>query len=481
MSSGKVLLVNPNQMKPVVAPIGLDYVGEALKEAGYEVDVLDLAFSRDPEASIARYFAFNSVDAVGVTVRNTDDCYYASQDFIIPKVKTVIAHIKARTDAPLVLGGVGFSLMPERILRYCDVDLGICGEGEVSFPKLLARLGNVEDYGAVSGLVYRIDGEFKRNPQWPLDPSQLPHQRRDVIDNPRYFREGGMGGIETKRGCEGRCIYCADPLSKGTRIRLRPPDQVAGEVEALLEKGVDHLHICDSEFNLPIEHAEAVCQEMIKRGLGDKVRWYTYASPIPFSDELAGLMKRAGCVGIDFGVDSGDDGMLHRLGRDFSREEIMNTARICHRQGMIFMYDLLLGGPGEDEESIRATIETMKEASPSRIGVSIGVRIYPGSALASIVGREGITRENPNLHGRVEGNEDFFFPIFYISSKVGKGITSYVARLVGGDERFFFATEEEVDRNYNYNENSVLVEAIKKGYRGAFWDILRRISEEPSE
>jgi hypothetical protein len=61
---------------------------------------------------------------------------------------------------------------------------------------------------------------------------------------------------------------------------------------------------------------------------------------------------------------------------------------------------------------------------------------------------------------------------------VGPGINAYIGELIGGDERFFFASPDEVSQNYNYNENSVLVEAIKKGYRGAFWDILRKIKEE---
>jgi len=62
--------------------------------------------------------------------------------------------------------------------------------------------------------------------------------------------------------------------------------------------------------------------------------------------------------------------------------------------------------------------------------------------------------------------------------EIGDEITSYVGKLINGDKRFFFASPEDVDQNYNYNDNSLLVNAIKRGYRGAFWDILRRISEE---
>jgi radical SAM superfamily enzyme YgiQ (UPF0313 family) len=287
-----------------------------------------------------------------------------------------------------------------------------------------------------------------------------------------------MGNVESKRGCPKGCIYCADPVGKGKKLRLRSPKSVADEIEALLGKGVDHLHFCDSEFNIPENHARDICLELVKRGLGDKIRWYVYASPKPFSQELATLCKRAGCAGIDFGVDSGCDAMLRRLGRDFSVEDLSRTAEICHQEGIIFMYDLLLGGPGETRESMKETIDTMKKLSPDRIGVSFGVRIFPQTKLAALVKRQGLLKENPNIRGKVVGNDNFFAPVFYLSSGLGPDAPDYLSPLIGGDERFFFVSPSEGERNYNYNDNTVLVSAIKAGYRGAFWDILRRIGSK---
>jgi len=114
--------------------------------------------------------------------------------------------------------------------------------------------------------------------------------RRRTIDNLRYFREGGQGNVETKRGCNQHCIYCADPAGKGTHLRLRPPEAVAGEIRNLLAQGVDVLHLCDSEFNIPGEHARAVCDELIRQGLGERARWYAYLSPTPFDVDLARRM-----------------------------------------------------------------------------------------------------------------------------------------------------------------------------------------------
>ncbi len=477
----KVLLVNPNQMKPAVAPIALDYLASALTKHCFQVDVLDLCFSPDWTEDIDRYFTDNSPIAIGISLRNTDDTSLSGQDFFIPRFKEISDYIKERTSAPLILGGAGFSIMPEAILDYYGLDLGISGDGEYSLPFLVENLVSNQDYNSVPGLVYRTDNGFRRNPPSYIDLNNIPTPGREAIDNGRYFAEGGMGNIETKRGCNKGCIYCADPLGKGKAFRLRSPESVVDEIESLLGTGIDYFHFCDSEFNLPASHAEEVCREIIRRSLGSRVRWYTYACPAPFTEEMSTMFQRAGCVGINFGADSGSDLVLRALGRDFGADDLVRTAGICHKQGIVFMYDLLLGGPGETKETLRQTVELMKALSPSRVGAALGVRIFQGTRLASMVQEMGPLNQNPNLHGNMNGNEQFFAPIFYLSSDLGEDALQYLADLIGGDERFFFMSPNQAnDKNYNYNDNLILVEAIRSGYRGAFWDILRRLSIDKS-
>jgi radical SAM superfamily enzyme YgiQ (UPF0313 family) len=473
-----VLLVNPNQMKPAVGPIAIDYLSASLKSEGFAVEVLDLCFTEDCATAIDQCLQSRTFDAIGVSIRNTDDCYYTGQAFFLPYHRDLVRMLRERTNCPLILGGVGFSIMPESILRFCGADLGIAGDGEWALPSLLHRLFKGEDYSDIPGLVFWIRDDIVTNPRAYHDLDELPRVRRGTIDNYRYLREGGMGGFETKRGCPGRCIYCADPIAKGRRCRVRSPGRVVDEIEHLLALGVDWLHTCDSEFNLPSDHAEAICEEMIRRGLGRKVSWYAYCAPRPFSSRLAGLMRLAGCVGIDFGVDHGEDQMLRRLGRDYTHQDLLEVASICRQQGLAFMYDLLLGGPGETRESVQDAIEVMRAASPSRVGVALGVRIYPGTPLAGMVHQEGMGPSNRHLQGNVVDNPDFLAPIFYLSAELGSDALSFTGELVEGDERFFFGGAKSAEADYNYNENALLVGAIKRGYHGAFWDILRRLSEE---
>jgi radical SAM superfamily enzyme YgiQ (UPF0313 family) len=477
MDRGKVVLVNTNEMRPPVAPIGLDYLGACLLAHGWEVELIDLALAGDAEDALRGGLAGGAPVAVGVTARNTDDCYFASRHSCLPRLAEIVKLIKQHTDAPIILGGAGFSVMPTAVLDRLDVELGIWGEGEDAFPRLLEAISGGALLPRVPGLVWRGGGGPLKTRAPFADLRRLPLSGRGLLDNAAYFRQGGQGGFETKRGCDQPCIYCADPVSKGRTIRTRPPASVADEIESLLTQGVTHLHTCDSEFNIPADHAKAVCRELISRGLGERVAWYAYCAPAPFDAELADLMRRAGCVGIDFGVDSGCEAMLRTYGRAFVREDIAATAALCRENGMVFMFDLLLGGPGETRSTLADTVELMKQADPDRVGVSMGVRLYPGTALAGRLKREGAATEADGIFGRIEGNLELSEPVFYVSPSLGREAHDIVEDLIGDDDRFLFANPRRVGRNYNYNENRALVEAIEAGHRGAFWDILRRTAE----
>jgi radical SAM superfamily enzyme YgiQ (UPF0313 family) len=472
-SGEKILLLNSNLMKPPVAPIALDYLASALAEHGYSVDVLDLCFSTDPFVDVKKYFLSHDPFLVAITLRNTDDTSFATRDFFLPLVKEMVDAVHMYSPASIVIGGSGFSVAPQAVLEFCGLDMGIWGEGEVALPLLAERIASGAEYRDVPGIVYRTEDGFRRTAPDYLYLVTQPAPKRNAIDNRRYFAEGGMGGVETKRGCPKRCIYCADPLCRGNKVRMRSPESVVDEMEALLALGIDHIHICDSEFNYPYEHARDVCHEIIARELGTRVRWYAYCSPTPFDEDLARLFVQSGCAGVDFGVDSASDRMLQTLGRDFTAEDVARTAMICRLRGMVFMYDLLLGGPGETRDSLRETIETMKRLEPSRVGASLGVRIYPNTSLAKLVLSQGPIASNPSVHG--ERDESFLAPAFYLSPELGSDVATYLERLIGGDERFLFMSGSAADSNYNYNDNSLLVKAIKDGYRGAFWDILRRL------
>ncbi len=469
-----VLLVNTNRIKPPIAPLGLEYLAHALQRAGVSWRLLDLCFAHNPEEALARELAQCEPLLVALTLRNTDDCYFATQHSFLGDVAALVRVARAQSAAPVVVGGSGYSVAPAGLLRRLGADFGIVGDGERALVQLAQALECAGDVAEIAGLVWRSGEEVHVSaPRWEeFGEESLP---RDAVDNARYFREGGQGSVETKRGCPKRCVYCADPLSKGRRPRLRPPRAVVGEIRRLLAQGVDCLHLCDSEFNIPPEHAREVCQAIIEAGLGERLRWYAYCSPVPFSRELARLMRRAGCVGLNFGVDSAHSAMLRALGREHTPEDLRQVVAACREAGIACMFDLLLGGPGETRETVRETIEQMKRLSPDCVGVALGVRIYPGTALAQRIFGSG-SRAMPGVHGAVEGNADLALPVFYLDPALGDDIAQFVVELIAGDTRFFFSWPESGQVDYNYDGNPLLVQAIAAGERGAYWDILRKIS-----
>ncbi len=477
MSRPRIILINANRMKPPVAPLALDYIGDGLISSGYDIELIDLSFDDPLSQHLGTVLTGPQPVAIGVSFRNTDDCYLFSQASFIDQLTNLCHKLREISKVPIVLGGCGFNLFPLQLIRDSGADFGVIGDGEETFEHLVYALENGTGYRKLPGLLYRdSQNQVLCNPPQYKEQLVVP-TTRGLIDNCRYFQQGGMGNLETKRGCPHACIYCADPVAKGRSTRCRSPEQVVAEIKALLNQGVDVLHICDGEFNIPPQHAADVCQAIIDAGLGKRIRWYCYASIHPFPSELAELMRQAGCVGINFGADSGCDRMLTALGRNYRADDIRRVVSACHRAGLIIMLDMLIGGPGENQDSLRESIELIKQVNPHRAGAATGLRIYPGTPLADMVRKQGSLPDNPHLQGCLENNDDFYQPIFYLDQQLGDEPTELISTLIAGDQRFFPPPRREETANYNYNDNRPLEQAIANGHRGAFWDILRRAQE----
>lgn len=475
-------LINANRMKPPIAPIGLDYVAGAVRQAGFPVELLDLGLAEDPDAAMKEYFDNRQPELVGLSFRNVDDCFWPSGQSFLPQLEKDVASLREHTDAPIVLGGVGYSIFPRPILERSGADFGIHGDGEQALVALLKELRGRRRWDRVPGLAYHQDGAVRGNaPAWPRVLA-VPVERA-FVDNATYFRQGGQIGLETKRGCHRQCVYCADPLAKGRINRLRDPRDVANEVESLGKQGIDMLHLCDAEFNLPLEHAETVCDELVRRGLGGRVRWYAYLSVLPFPEDLARRMSAAGCVGINFTSDSAHPAMLATYGQPHREEDLVRAVRLCRDNGIAVMLDMLLGGPGETPDTVAHTIDAFRRIDPDCAGAALGVRVYPGTPIAAMIGQDGLRQNDANIRRHYQGPLDLLQPTFYISSALGRRPARLVQELIGGDRRFFPPEDEAAPEtagstsDHNYNQNQTLVNAIAGGARGAYWDILRQLPQ----
>ena len=119
------------------------------------------------------------------------------------------------------------------------------------------------------------------------------------------------------------------------------------------------------------------------------------------------------------------------------------------------------------------------KAAAERVGISLGVRLYPVTRLGQEIleTSKGNLSDNPSLFGDLKNNEFLLRPVYYCDANLGEDVEDWLHEMVGDDPRFLLGRRTEANLNYNYNDNPELTEAIKRGHRGAYWDILRRLSE----
>ncbi|MCP4590104.1 MAG: hypothetical protein GY842_05120, partial [bacterium] len=148
-------LINVNRMRPAIAPIGLEYVAEAALQQGIEVEVLDLGLCDAPEVALQAYFADHSPTLIGLSFRNVDDCFWPSAQWFVPELADLVGRLRSLSAAPIVLGGVGFSIFADRIVECTGADFGIHGDGERAVVALYRQLQNGKAFEQVEGLLWR--------------------------------------------------------------------------------------------------------------------------------------------------------------------------------------------------------------------------------------------------------------------------------------------------------------------------------------
>src|SRR5262245_30266489 len=405
----RVLLISANTEKlpDPVFPIGAAYMAAVAAEHGHEVATLDLCFLEAPEAALDETLRDFAPEGVGVSLRNLDSSSYPQNTSYIDDYKTLVDSVRAQTRAPIVLGGSGFTVMPGPIMEYLHADVGVIGEGERAFPRLLERpparapLTSTAEYRCAP-----VDGGVCVSPLTRikhLDVTGLPMRQR--FDMQRYYERGGALNIQTKRGCYFECVFCSYPLIEGSQVRMRTPAAVVDELaEVRAAHGIRPWFFVDNIFNMPIRHAKEICAAIIARGLD--IEWSGYLNPKFIDEELCALMARSGCRAIEFGTDSGSPSMLANLKKEFGVDDLRRASALCHAHDLKFCHSLIFGGPGETERTVAETIALMDELRPTAVIALTGIRVLPGTDMVDIALRDG----------QIDPDDNLLYPKFYISS-----------------------------------------------------------------
>jgi len=376
---------NRETMPDAVIPIGLLHVMAATPPR-HEKLLWDLCFEADPLQHVADRLRDTHPDLVAIGLRNIQNMDYTNMAVNLEYYRRLVATVRANSRAPIVLGGGGFSVMPQALMDDLQADYGIAGEGERAFAALLEQLERPEPaFERVERLYHRGGGElrFTGGAADFLVMDELARPDRSAV-HPRYYADYGIESLQTKRGCPLSCDYCTYPLIEGRRGRLREPARVADEFMALCSRpDVAHLFIVDSVFNLPLRHAKDVCRELAARG--NRTPWTSYVNPVAFDDELAEWMVRAGATGIEVGSDSGCDEVLDRLRKGFHTDKITRLSRICRAHGIKDCHSFILGTSGETLDDVERTLDFVDRLDPFAavmlVWVEDGEVIDPARAL----------------------------------------------------------------------------------------------------
>jgi radical SAM superfamily enzyme YgiQ (UPF0313 family) len=455
----KILLISINRerMPFPVFPLGLAYIAKALREEGHQIEVMDLCFSQEVSVDLKNTLHRFRPDLIGISLRNLDNLTYPTSISYLKEVEEVVGICRQSSSSRLVIGGSGYSLAPKELLQYLNVDFGIVGEGEEVFLQLVRSLERGDLISPSPCLL------MKEKPFPPLIegarvfPIQSPD--RSFFETHRYLEEGGMGNIQTKRGCPFSCIYCTYPLLEGKKVRLRKTEEVVEEIHHLVEEGVDYIYFVDDIFNYPPSYAEALCREIVRRKFD--VKWSAFVNPGFLNETLLQWMKEAGCVGIEFGTDSGSPRMLENYKKSFTQEDIIQSSKICSKWMVNHCHYLLFGGPGEDEETIEESFHLMDQLDSTALIAMLGIRIYPGTEMERISLSQGVIHEDSNLIN----------PHFYISPALGGRLGEMIQEKALARKRWIVPGLE-----INISQN--LIEQIRRfRIRGPLWELVGRMKK----
>nr|VFJ46075.1 MAG: Radical SAM superfamily enzyme YgiQ, UPF0313 family [Candidatus Kentron sp. DK] len=422
----KVLMISINKSRAFrpVLPVGMAIMAAQARAHGHTVTCLDLCFEAEDERAVQQSIAGVRPDVIGISIRNIDSQNFLEPTFYLPLALQVVRWCRAACpNAPVLLGGAGFSQSPAEIMAYTQADYGIAGLGEESMPRLLHRLENRLPIDDVPGLLYwRAGGSIRAiGPDYRIDLSQsAPPSRLDY--DPRYFGLGTQAdgeqtrcveSVQTKKGCALDCIFCGNFNVEGRAINLRPVTEVVDKIEAICARS-EGFEYADGVFNLPLFHALEICREMRRRNL--HAPWSCQLNPSAVTSELVDLLAQTGCQHVEFGTDSGSDSVLRRLKKNFTRTQVISAHQLVASRGIDIMHCVFIGAPGETRQSVHETLDLMEQLVPNdasqgyRVYWSLGLRILESSELHRIAVAEGLLDRQDTLG----------VPRFYLAPQVAR-------------------------------------------------------------
>ncbi|HVO64911.1 MAG TPA: lipid biosynthesis B12-binding/radical SAM protein [Syntrophales bacterium] len=386
----KVLLVSTNTVaEPHPSyPIGLDYVMSAISPP-HQVKTVDMNELGDGSALTGVLSQFVP-DVIGLSIRNIDNVDFANVQIFIGQIRELISTIRKRSSGLIVLGGSGFTIMPGELMTSLEADYGIIGEGE-RLQLLLRALERNENISGLSGIVTKDSIiEFPKPWPHPFPRGVFPNNSYTTF----YLERGGILNLQTKRGCPFSCVYCTYPHIEGKRFRFVKPEEVADTARMLQDAGARYLYVTDSTLNGSYEHSLEVAGAFKKAGIS--IPWGGLFVPTASPPDYYHILADAGLTHVEFGTEALSDRVLEAYGKPFHIDDVFSSHMEALAAGLHVAHYLMLGGPGENEDTLKETLANTDKLEKTAFFVFSGIRIYPHTALYTLALEEGHIESNWN-------------------------------------------------------------------------------------
>lgn len=366
----KILLVYPYCLEErcyeenvSAPPIGLYYLGALLMENRYDAEVLNFYAASKDRAKIEAIFKEKQADVIGFSVFNANRWGAIELAGIAKKVNP---------NCTTVFGGVSATFLWEHFLHHFSaVDYVVCGEGEYSFLELVRAI-ELKDPGrirSIRGIAFRDKGAIVNN-----GPAE-PVGNLDDLPNPaKYF---SYQYVTLTRGCPADCNFCGSPQFWRRKVRWHSADYFVTQLELLNAKGISFFYVSDDTFTLKKSIVIDICQKILQKGLA--IAWYAIARVDQVDEEVLGWMRKAGCIQVSYGVESGSEMIRKVLNKQISQEQIKRAFSLTTSFGILARAYFIYGCPGESAETIQATLDLIREIKPLSV-IFYVLRLFPGTA-----------------------------------------------------------------------------------------------------
>lgn len=372
----QVLLITPpvesgkyKSLRTAIPHVGIAYLAGFLESKGISCDVIDGKLEGLTIEEVCRQIVEKKPQLLGLSAM-TPDAIAASK--IATSVKLQLP------DTPIVMGGPHAIAIPYETLReFPAIDFVVTGEGEEVLVELFQTItAGHDNFEKIDGLAFRKNGEILVNPKrkFITDLDKLPFPAVN-----KFSRKNNTYLVLSARGCPYSCTFCMRALGK--TVRERSPENVIAEMEWLVnEHNAKHFVFVDETFTLNKNRVMHLLGLYLDKGLHKKASWSAQTRVDRADLEIFGMMKKAGCESVEFGVESGNQEILNHVDKKIRLEQVEDTISKARQAGLNIGASYILGHPYETEKTIMDTINFAIKLRPDSVSIGI-MSPYPGTKI----------------------------------------------------------------------------------------------------